>query len=130
MPNDAKGTLALTIDCGRRSNTIALTVFQQPDNAFWIPNRSVTGSAATLTVRVLGPGKVETQATNTTAAEVTIKKAGTATIKVRLTPTGLRALNHAKSRTLKVNARVRYTPAGGQPRSKMVTITFKRTARR
>ncbi len=130
VPDDAKGTLALTIDCGHRSNTIAIAVFQEPDNAFSISDRSVTGSTAMLTVRVSGPGKVETQATNATAAKVTIKKARTATIKVRLTPTGQRALNRARSRTLKVSARVRYTPAGGKPKSKTVTLTFKRTARR
>jgi hypothetical protein len=130
VPDDAKGTLALTIDCGHRSNTIALTVFQQPDNAFSIPNRSITGTTATVSVRVPGPGKIETQATNANAAKVTVRKAGTATVKVKLTSSGRKTLARAKSRTLKVNARVRYTPAGGRPKSKTITLTYKRKAHR
>jgi hypothetical protein len=130
VPDDAEGTLALTIDCGHRSNTIGVAVFQQPDNTFSVTRRSVTGSAATVTVRLPGPGKVETSANGAKAPKVTVKKAGTATIKVKLTSTGLKALRKAKSRTLKVSARVRFTPAGGQPNTKTVTLTFKRKAGR
>jgi hypothetical protein len=130
VPDDAKGTLALTIDCGHRSNTIALAVFQQPDNAFSIPNRSITGTTATVSVRVPGPGKIETQATNANAATVTVRKAGTATLRVKLTSSGRKTLARAKSRTLKVNARVRYTPAGGRPTTKTITLTYKRKAHR
>ena len=130
VPDDAKGALALTIDCGHRSNTIALAVFQQLDNAFSIPNRSVTGSTATVTVRVPGPGKLETSATNAKPRKVTVKKAGTATLKIKLTSAGRRTLARAKSRTLKVRARVRYTPAGGQAETKTITLTYKRKAQR
>ena len=128
VPNDATGVLALTIDCGHRSNTIALAVFQQPENAFAVTDRSVTATVATLTVRVPGPGKIQSQATNTHTVKVTIKKAGTATIKIWLTSAGQRALKRAKSRTLTVRARVRYTPAGGQPKTKTITLVFKRKA--
>jgi hypothetical protein len=130
VPDDAKGALALTIDCGHRSNTIALTVFEQPDNAFAVTARSVAGAAATVTLRLPGPGKIETSATGAKAAKVTVKKAGVATIKVRLTSAGRKTLSKAKSRTLKINARVRYTPAGGQAKTKTVALTFRRKASR
>jgi hypothetical protein len=126
VPEDAAATLALTVNCGRGSNTIALAVFHEPDNDFSIPGHSVMGSTATLQVRVPGPGKIESSAANTTATKVTIKKAGTATIKVRLTSAGRRALTRAKSHTLRVKVRVRYMPAGGRAASKTVTVTFKR----
>ena len=81
-------------------------------------------------MKVPGPGKLETSATHATAAKVTAKKAGNFKVKVKLTPTGLRALKHAKSRLLTLTARMRFTPAGGQPKSKTVTLTFKRKAQR
>ncbi len=125
IPDDASGTLGLTVDCGHRSNTIAIALFQQPDNTFSVVGRSVTGSVASLTVRVPGPGKLESSAARTRAAKVTINRAGTATIKVRLSAAGVRTLRRAKSLRLKAAARLRYTPAGGQAAVKTVTITYK-----
>jgi hypothetical protein len=131
VPGDVTGTLGLTVNCGRVSNTIAVAVFAEPDNRFSIAARSVVGSTATLMVRVSGPGKIESSAANIRAADVTAKEATTAkpatkTIKLTLTNAGKRALGRAKSHTLKVKVRVRFTPAGGRPASKTVTVTFKR----
>jgi hypothetical protein len=127
VPEDAAGTLALTVNCGRLSNTIAVAVFDEPDSRFAVVvGRLVAGSAATLRVRVPGPGKIESSGANSRAAKVTIKKAGTATIKVKLSSAGVKALGRASSRTLRIKARVRFTPAGGRSASKTVTITFKR----
>jgi hypothetical protein len=126
VPSDAAGTLGLTVNCGHGSNTIAVAVFEEPDNGFSIPARSVTGSTAALRVRVPGPGKIESSAANTQAAKVTVKKAVTTTIKVKLTSAGKRVLARAKSHTLKVRVRVWFTPAGGQAAHKTVTVTFKR----
>jgi hypothetical protein len=126
VPDDVAGTLGLTVNCGRGSNTIAVAIFAEPDNGFSIPSRSVAGSTATLRVKVPGPGKIESSATNTQAAKVSVKKAATATIKVKLTSPGKRALAHAKSHTLKIRVRVRFTPAGGRAANKTITVTFKR----
>ena len=102
----------------------------EPDNKFAVPSRSVTGSTAALSGRVPGPGKLETSGTRTTATKATVKRAGTATIKVKLSAAGVKALNSAKSHSLKVTVRLRFTPAGGKPVSKTLTITFKRKAGR
>ena len=125
VPKDVAGPLALTINCGRRSNTITVAIFQEPDNRFAITSRSVTGTVATLKVRVPGPGKLESSGAGSRAVKVTIKKPGTANLKVKLTSTEARALGRMASRTRKIKAGVRYTPAGGRPASKTVTITFK-----
>jgi hypothetical protein len=132
VPEGVVGTLGLTVNCGRVSNTIAVTAFVEPDNRFSIPARSVVGSTAVLRVRVPGPGKIESSGASTQAevtaraAKVTVKEAATATVKVILTSAGRRALGRAKSHTLKVKVRVRFTPAGGRAASKTVTVTFKR----
>jgi hypothetical protein len=126
VPDDVSRTLGLTINCGHASNTIAVAVFKEPDNAFSIPARSVTGSTAVLRVRVPGPGKIESSAVNARAAKVTVKRAATATVRVKLTSAGKRALARAKGHALKVTVRVRFTPAGGRPATKAVTVTFKR----
>jgi hypothetical protein len=126
VPDDAAGTLTLTIDCGHRSNTIAVAIFQKPESAFSITGRSVTGSTATLKVKLPGPGKLVSSGASSNAVTATIKKAGTAALKVKLSNGGRRALARAVSHTLKVSVRLRFTPAGGQSVSKTVTLTFKR----
>jgi hypothetical protein len=125
VPDEAKATLALTASCGRVSNTIAIAVFHEPDNHFSIPNRSITGTTARLVVRVPGPGKLETTGTRTTATKTTVKTAGgEITITTKLNRTGAKALAKAKSHKLKAKIGVRYTPAGGKPATKTLTVTF------
>jgi hypothetical protein len=126
VPQDASGSLALTVNCGHPSNTIAVAIFQEPDNAFSIARRSASGSTATLKVRVPGPGKLESAGAGTRATTVTVKQPGTTTLKIKLTNAGVRALSTAASHSRTVKARVRFTPAGGRSASKTVTITFKR----
>jgi hypothetical protein len=126
VPDDASGSLGLTVDCGHRSNTIAVAVFQEPNNRFSIPSRTVSGSTVTLKVRVPGPGQLESSGTGTRPAKVTVKRPGTASLKVKLTSVTTKALRRAKRHARRVKVRVRFTPAGGQPAAKTVTITFKR----
>jgi hypothetical protein len=130
VPDDESGTVALTIDCGRRSNTIAVALVHKIDNRFAVTSRSVSGSTATLAVKVPGPGKLQSSAAGTKAAKVTIKRPGSVTIKVKLSALGARALRRAKDNTLKVAVGLRFTPAGGASASKTVTVTFKRKAKR
>ena len=130
VPENATGTLALTVNCGHRSNTIAIALFQKPDSRFSITKRSVTGSTATLSVETAGPGKLETSGSYLRAAKATIKRPGTATIKIKLSDAGTRALRKARTRTLRVAVRVRFTPAGGDAASKTVSVTLKRKAGR
>jgi hypothetical protein len=131
VPDEAKGTLALTASCGRVSNTIAVAVFSEPDNRFSIPTRSVKGTTARLVVRVPGPGKIETTGARITATKTTVKKpGGQVTITARLNPSGVKALKKAKSHHLRVGVGMRYTPAGGKPAAKTLTVTFQRKAGR
>ena len=125
VPKDAEGTLGLTVNCGRRSNTIAVAIFDEPDNRFAITGRSVAGTVATLKVRVPGPGKLESSGAATRAVKVTVKKPGTSNLKVKLTNAAAKAVGRAASHMRRVKAGVWFTPAGGQPASKTVTITFK-----
>jgi IPT/TIG domain len=130
LPDDATGTLPLTVNCGRVSNTVAVAVFHEPANAFLVTKRSVAGLVATLSVRVPGPGKLETSGSRIKATKATVTKAAAITVKVRLTSAAIKALGKAKSRTLKVAVVARFTPAGGQSASKAVALTFKRQAGR
>jgi hypothetical protein len=130
VPEDANGVLGLTIDCGRRSNTIAITVFRQPDNRFSVTRVSVAGSTATLSIKVPGPGKIQTTSTLSMAAKTTITKAATAKVKVKLTAAGARVLARAKTGRLRVGVRVAFTPAGGRRAAKTLTVTYKHKAGR
>lgn len=55
---------------------------------------------------------------------ITVTRAGTVKIKLRLTRAGQNALKHKHS--LKVKTLITYTPTGGTPASKTVTVTLKR----
>jgi hypothetical protein len=131
VPDEAKGTLALTAGCGRVSNTIAVAVFSEPDNRFSVPSRSVSGTVARLVVRVPGPGKLETSGARVAGSKTTVKKAASdVTITVRLNAAGAKALRKAKTHKLKVKVGMRFTPAGGKPAAKSLTVTFQRKAGR
>jgi len=130
IPDDAEGTLGLTVNCGKRSNTIAVAIFKKPSNRFSIANTTVNGSKATLSVKVAGPGKLTSSAAKAMPGKVTIKKAGRAKLVVKLNRAGSRALRKSKTGRLKVPVRVRYLPAGGRAATKAVTVTFKHTAGR
>jgi hypothetical protein len=59
-------------------------------------------------------------------SSVQVAQAGAKTIKVKLSAAGKRALAKAHSRKLKTTVTLRYTPVGGQPTTKTVTLTFTR----
>jgi hypothetical protein len=130
LPDDATGTTALTVNCGHASNTIAIAIYHAPDNRFTITKTTITGTVATLTLKLPGVGKVTTSAADTTSKTTTITKAGTATVKVALSATGKKALNKAKSRKLKVAVRLSYTPAGGTAAALNKSLTFKTGSKR
>ncbi len=124
IPDDATGTLALTVNCGKASNTIAIALYQAPDNRFTITKTTVKGTTATLTLRLPGVGKVTTTAAHTASKTTKITKAGTQAVKVTLTKAGKKTLNKTKSKRLKVTVHVSYTPAGGTTTTLTKAVTF------
>ena len=130
IPEDASGTLGLTVDCGKRSNTVAVAIFKRPSSRFSIANTTVKGSRATLSVKVPGPGKLTSKAARAKPGKVTIKRARGAKLVIKLNRAGMRALGKSRTGRLKVAVRVRYLPAGGRAATKTVSVTFNRTAGR
>jgi hypothetical protein len=130
VPEDARGTLALTVNCGQVSNTIAVAVYEEPSNAFSITKTTVKGPTATLSLKLPGVGKVQTSARHTKNTTTTITNAGTVKVKVKLSTAGTKALKKAKGRKLNVAVRIRYTPAGGTTATETVTVTYTRKAGR
>jgi hypothetical protein len=128
VPDDAKGVLGLTVNCGRVSNTIAVTI--ATDNTLTIGKRTTSGTTASITVTTKAPGAIRATGTRIKTTTVSIPQAGTKTIKAKLTTAGARALAKAKSRKLKTTIRLRFTPVGAQPVTKSVTVTFTRKAGR
>ena len=88
-----------------RSGVLVVSV--EADRAGSLKARASLGS------RVIGTGKA------------TLARAGKATLKIKLTPKAKAALRRARI-AARVNVRVTFTPAGGQP----VTRTLKLTLRR
>ena len=130
IPGNATGTMALTVNCGKASNTIAIAIYQAPDNRFTITKTTVKGTTATLTLKLPGVGKVKTSAAHTASKTTTITKTGTRTVKVALTKAGKKTLNKAKRHRLKVTVRVSYTPAGGTAAAHTKTVTFTTASKR
>jgi hypothetical protein len=128
VPEGTSGTQPLIVNCGAVSNTVGLAVLQAPSNAFTITKVSVKGSTASLSVKVPGPGKLQSTGANTSASSKTLSQASTAQLAVHLTKAGKKALAKARSRKLTVALRVSFAPAGGTAASKTQSITFKRRA--
>ena len=112
------------------ATTIVNTISGEPDNNFSITKTSIKGATATLSVTVPGLGELETSAGYTKAAKAPVDKPGQVSLEVTLTSAGSKALRKARRRSLKVKVTVRFTPAGGKPAAKTLTVTFKRKAGR
>ncbi|MFA4927936.1 MAG: hypothetical protein WC558_05430 [Patulibacter sp.] len=85
--------------------------------------KAVTGSAATLKVRVPTAGRISVSGSSLRKAAKSASKAGTYKLKVSLTTKGRGALK--KQRTLKVRVRIAYRTSDGRTASKTVSVTFK-----
>ncbi len=122
--------IALAGAIASASNTIVNSIAGEPDNSFSITKTSIRGSTATLLIAVPGPGKLATSSSHTKAGMTTANKAGPVRIQVRLTSAATAALKKAKSHSLKVKITVRFTPSGGKPASKTLSVAFKGKAGR
>jgi hypothetical protein len=123
VPRGASGTSAVSVDCGRRSNGVALRL-ASASNIIRLGKVTINGRRATVSVRVPGAGRVSTSGPSVAGSTVTVKKAGTVKAKLRLTKAGQRALK--RSHRLALSVRVRFVPHGGDGRTETKTITFKR----
>jgi hypothetical protein len=122
VPDDATGTLPLTINCGTVSNTIAIAIFQEPSNVFTAKVK-VKGHTATVTVTVPGPGTVSVRGTRVKSASRHASAAGSITVKATLSTTAVKLLR--RHHRLATTVTVRFTPTGGHAAAKTVTPTFK-----
>lgn len=124
VPDDAKGSLPLTVNCGKGSNTVAIQIYQAPSNTFATPKGKVKGSTASVTLKVPGPGDITIKGSGLKTAKKHVGKAGTYTVKATLSASGKKSLKRHKklARTLSVS----FKPNGGTAATKKVKVTFKR----
>lgn len=122
IPDDATGTLPLTVNCGTVSNTIAITMYKAPSNSYTATGK-VKGSTATLSLKVPGPGSITVTGGSVKKATAHAGKAGTTSVKVSLSSAGKKSVKRHKKLT--VSLTVRFTPTGGSTAIKTVKVTFK-----
>jgi hypothetical protein len=128
IPDDATGVLGVTVNCGRASNTIAITI--AADNTLTIGKKTVTGTTASITVATKAPGVIRATGSRIATVSVSLANAESKTIKVKLNAAGKRALARAKNRKLTTTIRLRFSPVGAQSATKTATVTFTRKAGR
>jgi hypothetical protein len=85
--------------------------------------KPVTGSAATLKVRVPGAGRISVSGSSVRTAGRAASKGGTYSVTLTLTSKAKASLKRKK--TLKVNARVSFRAQDGQTAARTVSVTFK-----
>jgi DNA-binding beta-propeller fold protein YncE len=127
VPEGARGTLSVTVDCGTVSNTIGVVLLRTPSSTF-TTSLAIRGPLATLSVKVPGPGTVRITGSHLVTATAHPTRAGTVRLHVRLTTAGIRALSRAHGRRLTATAAIRFTPAGGRSRTSRRTLVFRRAA--
>jgi hypothetical protein len=126
VPASATGTLSVTVNCGTVSNTVGLTIASPPSSSFTITKSSIKRMAATISVKLPGPGQLQISGKNAASVAKRITKAGTVNVMVRLTRAGEKALSRSKSRKLGVNLRLQFTPTGGSAAVRTKAETFTR----
>jgi hypothetical protein len=88
--------------------------------------RAVSGSAATLMVRVSSAGRISVSGASVRRAGRSVGKGGRYRVKVALTAKARRAL--AQRKRLRLNVRVAFSAADGRPVTRRLTLTFKAPA--
>lgn len=126
VPEVGAGKMPVSVNCGKASNSVEVSVTAAPSSVFRVGAGSVKGSRAAVAVALPGAGKVVSTAKYLAKSTVKVKKAGSVSVQLRLTAAGKRALAKSRSGALKVTVRVRYTPTGGSGRALSKSITFKR----
>jgi hypothetical protein len=84
---------------------------------------AVTGSVATLKVKVPDAGQISVTGASLRSASVLASKAGSYSVRIALSSAAKKSLKRKK--TLKVSARVSYRAGDGESVSKTVSVTFK-----
>ena len=125
VPATAEGSVAITVDCGKSSNAIAVVVAASPANTFSLTAK-VTGTRLTLQIKAPGVGKLTVDGRYLAGARKTVAQTGTVNVTVKLTKAGRRALAHARSHRLTIRLRVQFTPTGGTTKTTIRAVTFKR----
>jgi hypothetical protein len=126
VPEVGAGKVAVSVNCGRASNGVELSVAAAPSNVFRLGSGKVKGSSAAVAVALPGRGTVVGTGKYLVKSTKKVTKAGSVSVQLRLTAAGKRALVKSRSGALKVTAQVRYTPALGSGRTLSKVITFKR----
>ncbi len=92
--------------------------------------RAVTGTAATLKVRVPGAGRISVRGASVRTSRRSATKAGTYSVRIALSAQARSSLK--KRKKLSVRVRVAYRVAGGRSASRTLLVTFKQpdTAKR
>jgi hypothetical protein len=85
--------------------------------------KAVTGSVATVKVKVPGAGRISVAGASLRSASVAASKAGSYSVRIALSSAAKKSLKRKK--TLKVSARVSYRANDGEAASKTVSVTFK-----
>jgi hypothetical protein len=129
VPDGATGSLALTVNCGAVSNTIAIQIYQAPSNTFTATAKAAkSGSTVTVSAKVPGPGSITVSGGNVKSASKHAGAAGTTTVKTTLTAKATRSLKRHHKLTVTIG--VRFTPTGGTSRTLTKTITLTRRSGR
>lgn len=85
--------------------------------------KTVTGTAATVKVKVPGAGRITLSGSQVGKATRSAAKAGTYSVRVALTASAKRAL--AKNKKLTVKVKVAFQPSSGKAVSKTISVAFK-----
>jgi hypothetical protein len=85
--------------------------------------KTITGPGGTLSVKLAGRGRLVISGSGLKSTSVSVAKAGSVTVKVMLTNQARAKLR--KRHTLKISAKVLFTPSSGQAATTTVALTFK-----
>jgi len=130
VPDDARGTVGVQVDCGHQSEAVAMKVAApKPSNSLSATAR-LRGTTITVSAKVGSAGTVTVSGgTSLATRRADAAKAGTVTVRAPLSAAGRKALRrHGRAAT--VHIRVRFAPVGGTPSTRKLNVTLNRGADR
>lgn len=125
VPDDVTGRTQVTVDCGRASNTVAVSLGGGSAKPR-VTGVSVRGGTATIGLRLPWAGTANVRGRYVTGASVKRTGPGRATVRVTLTRRGRRALVKAANRRLSIHLTIRCASAEGDSASIRRVVVFKR----
>jgi hypothetical protein len=122
LPSELSGKPQVTVDCGKATNAIALTIVKPPSNRVGVK----VGGDGALTLRTPGKGRLTVRGAGVRNVAKRANGKTTIRVKLKLTKAARKQLARSKSGRISKRVSIAFRPTGGSARKVTRSVTFKK----